>query len=367
LRALASELPEPIDLEPGRDLYGPILFHQGRFQRIRTYRHLRSKTCIAEITPAGDTQLYAQYLPDTLVLGDFTARDAVIHAIQACIPHGTLLPVGVEHITFTSHCAQAPYPRFVYAKERARVGALFTYDVEVRTEQHEIIERWEGLRLQLVAEIKPQEHWKYTLLVPFLERRVNELCRAGPIGVAFQNGKYNGEYHSKYKERHVQSEQALRSILGSSVPIYRLADGRPVVVAEDETRISVAHTHDLTLGVAASQAVGCDMETVLSPSSWQDLLGPQRYQLARLVAAEYHEELDVAATRTWTALESLKKAGAPVTIPLILMTPMTPKASNDEGWVCFSAGQFCIMTYITHIQQIEGPLSLAICIQQTEQ
>ena len=353
LRELTSVLPEPIDLEPGRDLYGPILFHQGRFQRIRSYRHLRSKTCIAEITPSLDTHLYTQYLPDTLVLGDFTARDAVIHAIQACIPHGTLLPIGVEHITIISRSAEATYPRFVYAKERTQVGAIFTYDVEVHTEQHEIVERWEGLRLQLVAAIKPQQRWKYTLLVPFLERRVNELCRTGPIGVAFQNGKY--------RERHAQSERALRSIIGSTAAIYRLSDGRPVVLEEDETCISVSHTHDLTLGVAASQAVGCDIETVLSPSSWQDLLGPQRYQLARLVAIECHEEIDVTATRTWTALESLKKAGAPITVPLTLRT------FNDEGWVCFNAGQFCIMTYVTQIQQIEGPLSLAICIKQTEQ
>ncbi|MBV9019918.1 MAG: SDR family NAD(P)-dependent oxidoreductase, partial [Ktedonobacteraceae bacterium] len=160
LRGLPEELPVPIDLDPQHDLYGSILFHQGRFRRIRNYRHLRATACIAELTSCSDAHLYAHYLPAEMVLGDFTARDAVIHAIQACIPHTTLLPISIEQIALAANVATAIYTRFVYAKERSRQADIFTYDVEVRTEHGEVVEQWRGLHLQQVEVIKAQKPWK---------------------------------------------------------------------------------------------------------------------------------------------------------------------------------------------------------------
>ncbi|HEV2845481.1 MAG TPA: SDR family NAD(P)-dependent oxidoreductase, partial [Thermoanaerobaculia bacterium] len=87
-----------IPLDPQRDLYGVVLFHQGRFRRILGYRHLRATECLADISADGTTAWFGRYLPDRLVLGDPGARDAAIHGIQACIPHSTLLPTGVDRV-----------------------------------------------------------------------------------------------------------------------------------------------------------------------------------------------------------------------------------------------------------------------------
>src|ERR1039457_2794103 len=109
---------ETLPIDPGRDLYGSILFQSGRFRRLRAYHRLRATECIAEIAPGGAGDWFARYLPATLALGDPGARDAVIHSVQACIPHATVLPIGVERIIVAT--ADEPGPGYVHAHEIGR-------------------------------------------------------------------------------------------------------------------------------------------------------------------------------------------------------------------------------------------------------
>ena len=76
-----------LPLVPEGDLYGRILFHQGRFRRITAYHELQAKRCVAEISGSGKEQWFARYLPDDMLLGNAASRDSVIHCVQACIPH----------------------------------------------------------------------------------------------------------------------------------------------------------------------------------------------------------------------------------------------------------------------------------------
>ena len=50
--------------------------------------------------------------------------------------------------------------------------------------------------------------------------------------------------------------------------------------------------------------------------------------LAELVQRERGEELPVAATRAWSAVESLRKVGR------VLPGPVTLAAAGGDGWVC---------------------------------
>jgi enediyne polyketide synthase len=148
---------ERVPLDPDRDLYGKILFHRGRFRRVRGYRQLSATQCVAELSPDGDARWFVGYLPDRLLLGDPAVRDATIHAIQACIPHGTILPVGVERVVPATHWASESY--CVHARERLRDGDRFVYDVEVTAADGHVCERWEGLELRRVAHAAPGTRW----------------------------------------------------------------------------------------------------------------------------------------------------------------------------------------------------------------
>jgi enediyne polyketide synthase len=104
-------------IHPQQDLYNNILFHQGRFQRLQNYRHLQATECVAEIETKPLALWFSRYLPQDLILGDPGARDAVIHALQACIPQATILPTGIERLTIYS--VNLSDNQFVSAKERA--------------------------------------------------------------------------------------------------------------------------------------------------------------------------------------------------------------------------------------------------------
>ena len=67
---------ECLPLDPQTDLYGRILFHEGRFRRLRSYQLLKARECVAEIASDGATIWFGPYLPTEFVLGDPAARDA---------------------------------------------------------------------------------------------------------------------------------------------------------------------------------------------------------------------------------------------------------------------------------------------------
>ena len=140
---------ETLPIDPDRDLYGSILFQSGRFQRLRAYRRLSATECIAEIAADATGDWFARYLPATLALGDPGARDAFIHCVQACIPHATVLPTGVERIVIAA--PDQPGPRYVHARERSANGGRLVYDLEVIDAQGATVERWECLQLQVIG------------------------------------------------------------------------------------------------------------------------------------------------------------------------------------------------------------------------
>ena len=145
-----------LPLDADRDLYGGILFQRGRLQRVRGYRHLRATECVAEIQSRDNASWFSQYLPGQLVLGDPGARDAMLHGIQACIPHGTLLPTGVDRLTIL---APLVAKSFLHAREQSREGDNFVYDVDVTDENGALLERWRGLQLRCVRTAALKTPW----------------------------------------------------------------------------------------------------------------------------------------------------------------------------------------------------------------
>ena len=331
--------PDRLPLDPARDLYGSILFQSGRFERLQGYRRLRATECVAEIAAGPSDGWFARYLPGALTLGDPGARDAFIHAVQASIPHATVLPIGVGRIVFTGARAVGQ-ERFVHARERAANGNLLTYDLEVTDAQGTLIERWEGLRLQIVATRTRQIPWPASLLGPYLERKVRELAPQAHISIAVgQNGS---------------SRHAIEQALGFATALTRRPDGKPEVNGH---RVSASHAADVVSAVAG--AAGCDLEviSVRPVSVWRDLLGPERFALAEIVARESGDGWNAAATRVWCAMECLKKSGVSDGRPLVFA------GARPDGWIELAAGTSRILTYKAAVRNTEDSLAFAVMIE----
>ncbi|HEY3581781.1 MAG TPA: polyketide synthase dehydratase domain-containing protein, partial [Pyrinomonadaceae bacterium] len=337
------DLKTRVALDPEHDLYGRILFHTGRFQRLREYRALKATECAAEIALDRNVNWFGRYLPAGLVLGDPGARDAAIHAVQACVPQVTLLPVGVEKIT--GNLNDQVGELFVHAQERERLPNGFVYDIELTDSEGRVRERWERLQLRAVSGSEFKAPWPEGLLTPYVERCLLELIPGADVSIAFERGES--------LDRRDRSTRAIERALGGGCVIRR-ADGKPETC--DGRNVSASHSGDLTMAVAAHTPVGCDLELVASrPATiWRDILGAERFALAEVISHETQETLDTAATRVWTSVECLKKAGAGTNAPLVF----THAASN--GWILLESGELKIASGVVQTDGAKTDLAIAL-------
>ncbi|HYX25586.1 MAG TPA: SDR family oxidoreductase, partial [Thermoanaerobaculia bacterium] len=343
-RLLAAFRGDPrLAFDPASDLYGGVLFHRGRFRRVEGYRRLRATECLADISPDGATAWFGRYLPDRLVLGDPGARDAAIHGIQACIPHATLLPTGVDRVVTLGLAAGAPL--LLAARERSRHGDDFVYDLELVDAQGRLRERWEGLRLKAVDRIAPPASWTAALLGPHVERRLQEILPGAGVRVSLENGEGGARRHRHHR--------------------HHRPDGKPEIAAG---QVSVSHAGPLVLAVTRDGhrdgrhgRVGCDLEPVTARPEevWRGLLGPDRFRLAELIARERGESRDAAATRVWAAAESLAKAGVPHGAPLTLESG---GGEDGDGWLVLRSGALRIGSLLAPVRELAGPAALAVLV-----
>ena len=120
-----------------------------------------------------------------------------------------------------------------------------------------------------------------------------------------------------------------------------------------------ARPENATAGAAAAVAgegpLACDLEPVVARRSerWRDLLGTERLRLAEEIAG-LGEGSDSAATRVWTAVECLAKAGLPTPAPLVL------DSSPGDGWQLLRSGRLVVGTLLAPVAGRDQPLVIAV-------
>ncbi|GBF80275.1 type I polyketide synthase [Aphanothece sacrum] len=347
------------NIDPQQHLYGELLFHGGRFQRIKHYEHLTATECMAEIETKTNLEWFSRYLPQSLILGDPGARDAVIHALQACVPHATILPIGIEKLSIYE--VNATQNQFVSAKERQHFDDTFIYDLTVFDAEGNILEVWQGLELQIIKHKNPDDPWISNLLPPYLERNIKAVVPDANLTLIIDQ--------DATVERRVRSDRNLtvrQKAKGKGQKVYRRLDGKPEINGE---AISVSHTGALTLVVKGG--CGCDVEPVIERSGtvWHDLLGTHKLALADIIAAYKQESLDVSATRIWTANECLKKAGMMVDTPLMLMNQkaVSKQKKSTSKVVWLTAGETIIATFVVAVKGFETPLVFAVLVKEVKE
>jgi enediyne polyketide synthase len=151
------------DEVPAADLYGPVFFHTGRFQRIASVCLPGPKACRAEVTE--DEPWFAS------VLGAPTMNDATIHALQACVPHRRLLPVGCDRVDIKGGAG----PWTLHGIERHADGGTYSWDVVATDRSGRPAIRWTGLRLRDVGPLPRHRPWPPALLTVYLARCASAL------------------------------------------------------------------------------------------------------------------------------------------------------------------------------------------------
>ncbi|HET9363615.1 MAG TPA: SDR family oxidoreductase, partial [Candidatus Angelobacter sp.] len=336
-----------------KDLYGKILFHQGRFCRVEGYESLHSRKSVAKLSAPSDTPWFARHLPPELALGDSASRDAALHSIQACIPHKTILPVGIDRVV-----AGVEWTRdasVVHAIERSNDGDDFIYDLRIEDAEGKLCEEWHGLHLHAVAPIQDKFPWPSALLVPYLERKLGAIFAASGTRIGFATAS---------EERcSCRIESLVHEIFGPGAKLTHRPDGKPIITGAGDPApcVSLSRSSKTTLlfSIDGATAAGCDLEAITNRSSdsWEQLLGAQEFVLAQVLADTFKSSFDNAATQIWSLKEALRKAGA------CFDQPATLSSCSSNGWGIFSAGEFRAATFQTCVEETPTPFAFAFVIR----
>jgi enediyne polyketide synthase len=355
----AAEAPRTsaLPLDPKAELYGPVLFQGGRFQRLAGYRQLQAKGAVAEISNISPDPWFGSFHPGELVLADPGTRDAMMHALQCCVPDATLLPAGIERLDLADPQRAAGLDQVtLHAAERSREGDTYIYDLEVRDPEGGLVERWTGLKLQAVRKLDGSGPWVPTLLGPFLQRRTEWLLPREMRVAVLEDGD---EPAKGVAARRRRAAAALEVARGMQTHVRYRPDGKPET---DGAHISASHGAGVTLAVAADVPVGCDVEPVKARSAedWSGMLGAEGSALAALLAQETGESLDIAATRVWGAVECLRKTGH-ARVELV-----AAGGARDDKWVLLRSGDATVATFVTSLRSVDDPVVFALCVEGSE-
>ncbi|MBV8202510.1 MAG: hypothetical protein JOZ15_17975, partial [Acidobacteria bacterium] len=156
---------------------------------------------------------------------------------------------------------------------------------------------------------------------------------------------------------------ASRTSVAAPTLLRHRPDGRPEVPGGPP--VSASHAAGLVLAVAGGELgnrLGCDLEAIVErpAETWRGLLGSERFALAELIAGRPDERPDAAATRVWTAAESLHKAGSSQGAPLLL------EAILDDGWLLLRSGSLRVASFAATVRELGGPCALAVVAPDAE-
>ncbi|WP_024875062.1 type I polyketide synthase [Saccharomonospora piscinae] len=346
----ATRLPL-VPVDPITELYGTVMFQGKRFQRLLGYRRASARHAVAELSTTTPAPWFAAYLPQTQLLANPGTRDAVMHALQCCVPDATLLPQSVEKLFLADPADQDTEFVVLDARERARDGDSYVYDIDVLDPSGRVVERWQGLTLRAVQHQDGSGPWVPAMLSGYLERALERVL-GGSRAVVVEPDPVPGVP----ADRRAQTELAVSRCLGRPVSVRYRPDGRPEV---DGATMSASHGAGVTLAVAGDGRLGCDVEAVAqrSAADWAGLLGDALGDVRDVVAAECGEDADVAGTRLWSALECLRKAG-------ITDRTLTVYRAHEDGWVVLSAGDVRVATWKTTVNGSAAPVVFAVLSTQ---
>src|SRR5579863_3133496 len=197
--------------------------------------------------------------------------------------------------------------------------------------------------------------WVPALLGPYLERQLAELSGAA-IRCSVEPDPGRGDDARAARRR--QAELAVERMFGRRVVVTHRGDGKPGV-AGNGVGISASHGAALTLAVAGPGRVCCGVETIheRTPGGWRGLLAAQ-FPLAELIQRERGEELPLAATRVWGAVECLRKLG------WVLTGPVTLAEGGAAGWVLLQAGTVKIATFCTFLRDQPEPVIFTVLFEK---
>lgn len=294
----------PIDAAP---LYGPLLFQSGYFQNIDAYSHLSARRIAASLRPTRERAWFGSFESQRVVLGDAGVRDALLHALQAAVPHLRVVPVSVDRVALYDESQRVR----IEALETSVTADTFTFDIFAFNAAGAVVEQWQGATFHAIADIAidPVITEIPEIVGPYVERVARATTEEGSIEVALIASR-----DANAEERRACALAAL----DMDGRVLTRSDGKPLLTGDYAgLHLSISHCQGFTLAVKAEREISCDLEIVGVGVSREEPvpLSPPAQSLAAELVASGDTCWPIAATRVWTLQEVAIKQNRRLDLP----------------------------------------------------
>ena len=333
----------------GTDLYGPVFFQAGPFRRVAFLPEVTSRSCSALVRGADDRPWFAAPEsrrapgPDIpLVLGSPGLNDAIMHMLQACVPHRRMLPAGFDALTVSG----AEIRGAVQVRGQLEAGLSGGWQVTAVNAAGHTAAALSGLRLRDVGPLEASAPWHPTLLAAALEGRAAEFGLDPELRVTVSCGQPGRG----------------RQPRADGVPWLDASTGLGPLAGFQLTARASMPVACYWASVPAGQAASQERPVVPRPADAADSRPHQVSsrnenhpgQLARQLRERTGEPPDRVAARMRAVTACLAAAGRAAG------TPVTLGPSRDAGWVQVEAGTATVACTIVAIEGVRGPVVLAL-------
>ncbi len=321
----------------GTDLYGRICFQAGSFRRVAFLPEVTARSCRALVRGADDRPWFSgpATVRGPLILGSPGLNDALMHVLQACVPHRRVLPAGFESLTAAGEEVRGAVS--VEAGQRADGG----WDVIALDATGHPVLAVTRLRLRDMGPLEQHAPWHPTLLAAALEAHGTELGLHPSLRATVRCGQ----------------PPATGSHLAAPDPAAA-ADGLPWL----DQAVGTGALAGYELTVRAGQPIACYWEatgngtaTLTSPgnlASPETLASPE--DLARQLRDRGSGDPAAVSTRVRAITACLTAAGWSGRTPLQL------DDAHDGEWIRVRAGSITVAAVAARIDGVSQPVVIAL-------
>ncbi len=324
LEQYPAKIPDTfLDIKPGEDLYGHMLFQGPMYQRITAVQSLKDTTCVIasamEISGNGSAASTWE-----MVTGDLFFRDTLLQSVQIMLTDLILLPVQIDKWEiFVTNTKKGTHK--IVADILEKGSEIINADVVAVDAKGWVVEKLHGYKTKIiekvpnaprVVDLEDPDDWDESHINNNLQyycQRINKIPPA--ISIRHQSGLHEMDRTQRHKVEKELFEKAYRKLktanegLPDEITVVWTNEGQPLVRETDAVCVSCSHDDRLVLCVVGRAEQGCDIETIThrSTEEWAELLGMTRGPLLKIVS-DIDKSLDRAGSRIWCALEAVRKA-----------------------------------------------------------
>ncbi len=319
-------------LDTVKDLYGSVLFQRGMFERVNFYYEIEPYKCIASASNS-KMNYFSDFFSQLLLLGNPGLNDAVMHAIQVCVPDRTLLPIRIGRVVFYSLLPVDVI--IINATEKGFSGDDYIYDIQVASEEGIILQEWTSVVFKGI-QIKGQKELPLPLIGIALQRKVDQLTK--------REKKFTISFNRQFKNDR----------------IIKRTDGKPL---PSDNTLTKTHSGNNSLLIEADFDISCDMEVVLQKplSVWKTLLGRDKIELIKKIQSEIDEDFSSIATRIWCATECIRKIGLQTDSPIMF------SKTDTNNTIYLESGEHKIITFKCLVKKERLPYVFTVLLKTTHE